>query len=405
MARSKQIARKTPHIVDFRALLLNDDMIYPGVLKNIDLSLSEQFETLKQQPPVVDSVSFHPQHHARIRQENTALTLVTNMSRLMSIRPHLHCLQDIDLSYIALGDDGLQHLSGLLDANNVQVKQLRLTKNSFGEVGVRSLLSKSFTKGLVLLELHGSNMPLNYDGAVCVSQFLQQDNNVIKTLSVTISENNNIILEKILSSNSSTLQNLKVDYIQRTLLTNNDVTTLLHRVLCDSSSIESMTASNNMLVNVSIGSDKWSAEDWTDDDDVSDTSSDASINDQPDGDINHVLKLNSKPASTNEKMRWKIQKFILQEGEFDVSPFTDLEVTEMPFALEMLTMDMVILETRAHGQIISKSHKIPSNNLGGLYHVIRNCHIPALYTHPELPPPSDTERIAILEAEVAKLKR
>jgi len=306
------------------------------------------------------------------------------------------------------------------------VRQLRLTNNSFGEVGVSSLLAKSFTKGLVLLELHGSNMPLNYDGAVCVSQFLQQDNNVIKTLSVTISENNNIgILEKILSSDSSTLQNLKVDYLRHITYTfgNNDmqVVDLLHSVLCDSSSIESMTASNNMLVNVSIGLVKCSADDWTYDDDSTDSSDYSSDNDSDtsDGpflmnshktktlynDINHVLKLNSKPASTNEKMRWKIQKFILQEGDFETTPFTDLEVTEMPFALEMLTMDMVILKTRAHGQIISKSHKMPSNNLGGLYRVIRNCHIPALYTQSKLPPPSDKERIAILEAEIAKLKR
>jgi len=88
------------------------------VLKNSELSLQEQWATLNCQPPIVKSVSLHPQYHSSIRQGNSALSLVTNMSRLFSMHPHPLCLQNINLSFIGLDDAGLQHLLELLDTNN-----------------------------------------------------------------------------------------------------------------------------------------------------------------------------------------------------------------------------------------------------------------------------------------------
>lgn len=98
-------------------------------------------------------------------------------------------------------------------------------------------------------------------------------------------------------------------------------------------------------------------------------------------------------ASANQQLRSKLRTFYFQEY-CDVQPFIGIDVVLMPKVLELVTKTEVCM-LKDDGQIGSGKY------LNCVYPLVRNCHIPELFSFPS--PESKAEeleaKIAALEAE------
>lgn len=104
----------------------------------------------------------------------------------------------------------------------------------------------------------------------------------------------------------------------------------------------------------------------------------------------------------NQKCRIKLRSFYFQ-GEFDVQPFISMNVVCMPNVLELVTMSEECITEEKKGRP-KKGTYVSSRNghLGSIYHLVKNCHLPELFSFPS--PESKTNqlevKIAMLEAQL-----
>ena len=93
-------------------------------------------------------------------------------------------------------------------------------------------------------------------------------------------------------------------------------------------------------------------------------------------------------ASITSRIRSKLRAFYFQ-GQFDVQLFIDIGVVFMPFILELVTRTerVCIMDDNNGGDEFSevaggKCKTVAKGDLGSVYHLIRNCHLPGLLCFP-----------------------
>lgn len=109
-----------------------------------------------------------------------------------------------------------------------------------------------------------------------------------------------------------------------------------------------------------------------------------------------------KGGSIALAIRKKLRKFYFVNPDFDVLPFNEMDVVLMPYLLQLVTRTEI--EKRSLFQCTYCLSRI--GNLNGIFRLLRNCHVPELFSFPS--PESllcqKNEQIKHLEVANADLK-
>jgi len=99
--------------------------------------------------------------------------------------------------------------------------------------------------------------------------------------------------------------------------------------------------------------------------------------------LREALEINERRGcSVNIKCRSKLRAFYFQ-GEFDIQPFVNMDVVLMPNVLELVTMSEERIVEKKEGRAETGTYVTARNgHLGGIYRLVRNCHVPELFDFP-----------------------
>ena len=96
-----------------------------------------------------------------------------------------------------------------------------------------------------------------------------------------------------------------------------------------------------------------------------------------------ALDINERQVSVNQKHRMKIRAFYFTQADFDIKPFLDMDVELMPNVLELVTMSKECITNEQEGRLKRDNYVSARNgHLGGIYRLIRNCHVHELFSFP-----------------------
>merc|ERR1712032_95577 len=139
----------------------------------------------------------------------------------------------------------------------------------------------------------------------------------------------------------------------------------LVKLMCDTSSVESLCSSNHRLHCLNGG---WRCRD--------------------ESKISSVMEINYGQMqcrmfpSQLSKIREKLRKFYFRNEDFDVALFSDMDVALLPNIMELVNLT----ETRSYctdngtGRYLVQ--RKPTNNLNALYRILRNCQVSTLFSFP-----------------------
>lgn len=325
-------------------------------------------------------------------------------------------LKYINLRNTNLGVEGARLLSEALD--HVRVEYLDLSMNNIGNEGMTYLLSATNCANLVELVIRRTE--LGRPGFEAIAQFLGRDDTAIKKLSCSCNngEYAKLVVDSI--SNKSQLEDILLGRSSSNFFANtagsmdselwsdhsngnsdysshddseggsDDGCPLypmmlaiqnLRKLICDTSSVESICQSNHQLKRIGGNMRKISQIDPT---------------------LGKALDINNESkngVSIARRTRMKLRSFYFK-GAYDVQPFIDMDIELMPYVLELLTRTEMFVETAR------KYYVVDSDNLDGIYHLIRNCHLPELFSFPS--PHSQIKQLgeknAALETDNSSLK-
>mmetsp|Transcript_7545 Transcript_7545/g.17106 ORF Transcript_7545/g.17106 Transcript_7545/m.17106 type:complete len:248 (-) Transcript_7545:365-1108(-) len=110
-------------------------------------------------------------------------------------------------------------------------------------------------------------------------------------------------------------------------------------------------------------------------------------------------------ASITRRLRCKLRCFFFQ-GEFDVQPFAVMDVNLMPNVLELVTKTEICVREDEDMLGSGEYHEVGSD-LDGVYRLLRNCHLPELFSFPSLETKAREleAKYAMLEAELESKTR
>lgn len=86
-------------------------------------------------------------------------------------------------------------------------------------------------------------------------------------------------------------------------------------------------------------------------------------------------------GSSAKILRHKLRDFYFQ-GKFDLQPFVDMDVKLMPCVLELVTRTEELVGVDQFGR--GKYYEVCSEHLDPIYRLVRNCHLPELFSFPSL---------------------
>lgn len=96
-----------------------------------------------------------------------------------------------------------------------------------------------------------------------------------------------------------------------------------------------------------------------------------------------ALEINERQVTVNQKHRMKIRAFYFTQADFDIKPFLDMGVELMPNVLELVTMSKECITNEQEGRLKRDNYVSARNgHLGGIYRLIRNCHVHELFSFP-----------------------
>ncbi|KAL9189808.1 hypothetical protein ACHAXT_009483 [Thalassiosira profunda] len=241
-----------------------------------------------------------------------------------------------------LGDEGARLLS--VGLNHVCIGELTLQDNGIGDEGIELLLSaeKSIHLKKLWLASWDKSLPvtsIGRRGAEALSRFLGRQETELTTIYVHCSDDElALMLVQSLSTNTHLeMFGGRVGSGESKLLME-----CKEKLVCDGTSFESLCRSNHRI-NL-IG--------WDLPDDVQ--SSDALL---------RALEINKqKGSSVAQRIITKILG-----GEHSLESISDVEIELMPYVLALVTME---------------GEEKSSNSISDVYRLIRNCHMPQLFSFP-----------------------
>ncbi|KAL9189874.1 hypothetical protein ACHAXT_009549 [Thalassiosira profunda] len=265
------------------------------------------------------------------------------------------------------------------------IEWLDLEGNSIGVNGIRALLPmlRSLTKLYCLVLGHNS---LGNEGARVLSDDLSQfycvEGLLLQGNSIGDAGVMSLLADSVLETLSlwdSGPAIRRIDDRDRRLIAQ-----CLKNKVCDESSFDSICRSNHHLCWLGIDG-TWDV-----------------LNLDPV--LKGLFHLNARAkrgAPIAKIIRFKLRMSYFQR-EFDVQPFADINVRLFPRVLELVTRSEVVVgkkERDLGGGIYYEVYTGPIIRLANIYRIVRNCHIPELYTFP-----SPKVEVESLKSENAALK-
>lgn len=316
------------------------------------------------------------------------------LASFLRSRPNL---ERLDLEETCLGDDGTLAISNALNHTNLELLNLR--NNNIGDTGLKGLLRTKNASRIEILYLDDNKFSQKGVSSQ-IATFLGKNNTTIRNLSINCDNKSAKTLLGSISRES------KLERIGSHLVSSNDTSMPLSgarreeyldsiafhltRLICDRTSFESLCQSNHNLwdIGINLGTNPteniWKGHET----------------------LRESLAINKRLVegeSVANRLRSKLRKLYFQ-GDFNIGPILALNVKFMPNVLEIVTRDEISCE---HGgscfnRCTNRSwHTICfRDTIDGIYRIVRNCHLPAMFTFP-----STDLVVQQLNEEIIQLKR
>ncbi|KAL9189828.1 hypothetical protein ACHAXT_009503 [Thalassiosira profunda] len=290
-------------------------------------------------------------------------------------------LETLNLDNTELGRNGVRLLASALE--HVRIGDLYLDNNQIGNRGVESILLASNARHLLHLWLSSNGIGSRGYKAIC--QFLQSET-ALQSLCLT----DNDVMErgvlKILAGSiarNSALKEIDIEIEEdfEGAIPN------FEWALCNTSCcFRALCNSNHTL--------------WSIGDDTTDCLTECSDI------LLRAFEINARDATIGAKIRSKLRHFYI-EGNFDVSPFLELDARLMPGALELATMSEEEC-AEVEGRLDGETPVLAQNaHLSGIYRMIRsywNLHELFSFVSPEKELEEVNARLRSVEEENAWMK-
>mmetsp|Transcript_8662 Transcript_8662/g.15732 ORF Transcript_8662/g.15732 Transcript_8662/m.15732 type:complete len:258 (+) Transcript_8662:84-857(+) len=159
----------------------------------------------------------------------------------------------------------------------------------------------------------------------------------------------------------------------------------LERLVCDTTSFEALCQSNHQLRVFSMRNTR------------------EIFNRSPA--LGEAIGINERSkvgTSVAQRLRAKLRAFFFR-GEFDIQPFIDMDVILMPYVLELVTRTEARVQDEKKKKVRDQDKKLYPlcrGNLSGIYHLVRSCHLPELFSFTSL-----VTKMREMEARIAALER
>ena len=282
------------------------------------------------------------------------------ISAILPFLKSLSNLKRLDLSNTNLDVNGARLLSDALDVVSTEV--LSLSGDGIGDEDVDCILQARNSFKLEELNILGNRFGL--DGIEAISRFLSRDDTALREFNTSYAEADHakVLVDSI--SSRSKLEELFFNQYshgrdggrrQRQGHTCTEPNFL--RLICNTSSFEAMCQSNHQLF-------------------VAGT---RALSDPILGEALGINNRARKGVSVRNRLRSKLRKYYLKGSLFDVQPFADMDVLLMPYALELITKKELPVEIDYR---VMRWDEVASDNLDGIYRIVRNCHLPELLSFP-----------------------
>lgn len=317
---------------------------------------------------------------------------ITGVAALLPFLKSLSTLHFLQLRGTHIDTEGARLLSEALE--HVRIDWLIIRENFIRDEGVECLLSARNSINLVLLSL--SNNGLGRRGYEAISHFLRRDDILLEQLFLNCHDVQFIEMVTGSIPNNSKLKTLSLCEFANSDELALTVATGVQSLVCDLTSFHSIWSSNHLLHDFGMC---------------------------------HIVIMNQYPiikksfdinarskygASIVKRMRSKLRAFYFDEV-FEVSPFIDMNAKLMPYVLELVTKQEIcvgretkIICTGVEIDIIGSGiqYEVPGENLNGVYRLLRNCHLPEVFSFPSHALTHREEaKIRQLEAEIISLKQ
>jgi len=265
------------------------------------------------------------------------------------------------LNSTGLNNEGAIKMSDVL--GSVRIELLSLNGIETGGDGVGRLFSAQNAKYLKALDLD-NNSGIGTDGLHAISQFLRRGDTNIERLFVSPmgADDARMLVNSISSNSKLECVSFWEDDYEKLL----ELSPSIENLVCKTTSFESLCASNHTL--------RWLGN-YT-----------RMFLREANSAILEALDINARSECgvTNVKrMRCKLRMLYFNKPHIDVQSFAKMDVTLMPFVLELIAKTEIRIEALSVAYLGKSTYfEIGSTNLNGIYQLVRNCHMPELFSFP-----------------------
>ena len=280
------------------------------------------------------------------------------------MKTHPNTVWTLDLGDTTLGDGCIGVITNAMNSG-LRLRSLKLRGEFVGDNDVESLLSTNSAK--YLQELDVSSNEMTRAGFEVLTSFLGQDSTSIEKLDARSQvtsdiEYSRLLLEAISTNNNSPMQSVCLRKLCNQERNNDDlkpIVAMLKNMICKPPDIKSLCKSNHQLYNIGYSTPYLKTHSKV---------------------IRMALDINERQVSVNQKHRMKIRAFYFTQADFDIKPFLDMDVELMPNVLELVTMSKECITDEQEGRLKRDNYVSARNgHLGGIYRLVRNCHVPELF--------------------------
>ena len=299
-----------------------------------------------------------------LKELNLSGTGYNVIKAFLPIMKSRRTLDTLNLSFTNLGINGAKLVADVL--NQCTIKNLHLNRQQFKDQGLECILSSRNARHIVQLHInfgHDKRSRFSESGFEALSRFLRE-NTQLTILEVDTYNYSGTNFDKMLVESISKESKLKAITISNYI--HDDVYDYALNLVCDTSSFESLCSSNHHLG--AFGGASY------------DGSPCNTLDEKKHPKLCKSFDINNQGTSAANKIRRKLRNFYFKNSEFDVKAFNDIDVALMPYILGLVTM--IEMEENSWMHRSRKPRLVPSDNLIGLYRLLRNCHVPELLSFP-----------------------
>jgi len=328
---------------------------------------------------------------------------VGGMTSLLSFfrsRPE-QTICDLNLEKAGINSPGLDVLAEILNVS--KIGSLSLSQNSFDGEALDRLLSARNARHLVSIELDKCPR-LDDAGYDSLCRLLGRTDTKLSELYVspTISHAKTLVESVSKGSKLETLgmwtKRRPPHEQMRHIRT--ELAPLLKKSVCNINSFKDLCNSNHCLVSFGKESLYSSGVDFLA--------------------TSRSLRINNRKCSEVKRIRSKLRSFYFKRADYDISPFANMEVNLMPHVLELVTRSEVWSAQsqrarvprpmdRGQSKVEDRYFEGPGDDLGVVFRLVRNVHIPEMYGFARSHEISEVEKLESenreLKKQVSELKR